>query len=126
MVILTHYAPTILYVGVIFVLGTADSSSPVTPQINDKLAHLAAFALMWWLMARTLSAAQVKAPWLLGAVIATGLGVALEAVQMVVPHRSAELGDLAADLAGVLAALTLAWVVRSLRNGADAENRDVG
>lgn len=73
--------------------------------------HMLAFALVSVLFA----AAMPRRPWL-GLLIAILLGAGIEGAQMFVPGRSAGLGDLAANLAGVLLGgavyVLIAWHLR--------------
>jgi len=90
----------ILILGVVLVLALMPMRK-VMPAVefSDKIAHFVLFAgLMVWF------AAQVRPKfyvWVLVALL--GYGVGMETLQSFRPHRSAELADLVADAAGLLA-----------------------
>jgi len=81
----------------------AGTSLPRVP-INDKLGHFASYAVL-----ALLGTPLVRSPggrallWL----SIVGLGGALEALQTLVPGRTAEGGDLAADALGAVAGVTV-------------------
>ena len=64
--------------------------------------HVVGYAILSALLARWL------APWPAG-LLAWGYGAAVEAVQWVLPTRNAEVGDLAANAAGVAVGLIATW-----------------
>lgn len=94
-----------LAIGVILVLSLAPLPQiPGAPQQSDKVEHFLAYVLLMLWYGQ------------LGADVRTNLGVALglsafgggvEILQSLTPHRSAEWGDLWADLAGIGAGLAL-------------------
>lgn len=83
----------------------------------DKVLHSAGFFVAFLLLHvsargwQTSGAARVVATFVVGA----GLGIVVEIVQGMVPHRSVELADVAADLFGL--SLGAAFVLRSKRLG---------
>lgn len=101
---------TILY----FVMLTYLSLTPGPPKLVDRtmsvflgadhLAHLAAF----WLLAGLMWASRWPIHWQRLLVAMLAYATAVELLQLLFPPRAAEAWDLAANLAGVLAA-TLCW-----------------
>ena len=105
----------------VFVLGSLPAGTG-PPRVNDKVAHFVVFAFVavsaWPAsgivlqgVARRTSADRVKPSLflmlLLSAGYATGIGALLEVLQSTLPHRTAEWGDLLAD---VLGAIFGAWI----------------
>lgn len=87
-------------------LGTAlaltDGSNAITDGVNDKLLHAACFAALAFLLDYSIPGpAAAFWRWQLPALLV--YGILIEAVQGFLPHRSADLLDVAADLAGLLA-----------------------
>lgn len=110
--------PALAWAALVF-LGGALPSPPSPPDLGfpvDKLQHAVAFGVLTFLADRALryelpTVPLRLLPWL-GALASIALGGALELFQLVVPERSAELMDLAADAAGALFA---ALVMRRIR-----------
>lgn len=102
--------------GVIFWLSSGALPALGGVEIPDKVAHFGAYAalgaLLWWaaagLAARTAAAVAVALGGLYGA--------ADEVHQRFVPGRSADIRDWAADLAGVAAAVAIAWALSRRRS----------
>lgn len=67
----------------------------------DKMVHVALFAVLGLLLARSLRRLEVARPILVAGIAAIALGGLIELVQPLVA-RSCELGDLLADAAGAL------------------------
>ncbi len=76
--------------------------SPVGVAHGDKLQHLVAFAALGLVARLALQRAPVAGLAMLG------FGIFIEAVQHFIPTRSASLGDVVADAAGVVLGLLLA------------------
>jgi VanZ family protein len=105
-----HVAPAVLYVGAVFYLG----SSPVDPlhgvdfELKDKVLHVIAFAGMQLTQARAL--AFIWPEWsrrrvaTSAAILTSLLGALLEVWQAALPHRSADVFDLVADVTGAVLA----------------------
>ncbi|MEH0020236.1 MAG: VanZ family protein [Desulfobacter sp.] len=81
--------------------------SLATPSLfphQDKLLHLAAYALLAFLTARALACERPGMPrktiWVLAALFAAGYGLSDEIHQAFVPGRCAEIADFAADALG--------------------------
>lgn len=95
------------------------SRSPLG-DVSDKLTHLLGYAAMTAGTATFCHRARVT---LMLAGFAIAVGAGLELLQMLLPWRSAERADLAADAAGVAVGAAVAWawlaaVVRPLRRAA--------
>jgi len=114
----THVVPAILLVVAVFVLGLmpGDPAPDLSFHYRDKVGHFVVFGLVQFSHLRAglfLFPQQVSSRVLWGAVgTSSFVGLALEVVQSMVPHRSAEFADLLAD---VLGALFAALLVRRFR-----------
>jgi VanZ family protein len=110
-----NVAPALLYVGVVFYLGslTIDPLQGVTFELKDKVAHFIAFGGMQLTQARALSfiwpewSRKRVAIW--AAIFTSLVGALLEVWQSALPQRSADPWDLLADVLGATAAAFL-WV----------------
>jgi len=104
------WLPVLLYAGAIFINSSGPSAVTLPPFPHaDKLAHLAAYALMGWLVLRALVITLNQPPtsrlFLAAALIAALYGASDELHQGLVPARDSSLADLAADgLGSVLGA----------------------
>jgi len=112
------WGPPLAYTAIIFLLSFIPVGSP--PRIwsaQDKAAHFLEFALLSALLFRALRPGGGLLRTLLIAFLAsTGMGVLVELVQALIPSRSAEFLDVAADAAGALAgALAAVAVFRGQR-----------
>lgn len=83
----------------------------------DKLAHLSAYAVLGFLLARTLFPDGIRFRIQIAAVtaLATLYGVSDEFHQSFVPGRESSIGDLAADAGGALLAACLLYWLRTRR-----------
>jgi VanZ family protein len=122
---LFYVVPAALYVGYIFVMGTAkDPEAPLN--VSDKTAHFAAFGFMVPLLMRALRYFVPAAPrarvLLVSAALSSLAGALLELWQSFLPYRTAELLDWVADTAGASLALALVALVWRL-NPRGAESR---
>jgi VanZ family protein len=86
----------------------------LTKTLGDKVLHGFAFFVGCFLWARTL---QVNSRWprittvIVGALISVAIGFAVEAFQIYIPSRQADMWDILADCLGVLPALTYLTLV---------------
>jgi VanZ family protein len=109
--------PSAAYLVLAFVLGSLHTPPPGVGalEFGDKIAHAAGFALMQWTHARSLCFLSPRLGPLqseLGAALtATAAGALLEAWQYLLPHRTADLADLAADALGAALAAAVALLV---------------
>jgi len=102
-----NVVPAFAYAGLVFWGGTVDLP-PMPEQAAeigwDKIGHVVAFGLMQWVWWRAIhhefKALSVRAQSLLAASVASVLGGVLELYQGALPHRSADLLDLVADVLG--------------------------
>lgn len=103
---LARWAPPLAWAALLFVLShQAGDSLPPLFEGADKLAHVALYAPLGFLLGRA-----VGVGWL-AVLLATAYGVSDEWHQVFVPGRSASLGDVVADAVG--AALgAAAWSIR--------------
>lgn len=112
-------APAAAYYAGIFLL-SAQSRLPsvVSFRFSDKLIHALTFAgfgvLLVWGFGRLLTGRPRAAAW--AAILAGAAGAGLDELhQMFVPLRNADVGDAAADVIGVLAAVGAAALLRRRR-----------
>ena len=99
----------------------AVSITPEGPDLSagnlDKLAHLCEYLLFAWLLVQAIRATGGQDPeyrfwaWM----YATSYGLLIELIQMMVPWRSAEWGDVAANAIGAACG---AWIIRGTRTDA--------
>jgi VanZ family protein len=105
-------APALLYVIIVFVLGSARELPQPHVANWDKFEHAAGFALMQVVLARALAGRSTLGSGkrlVLAAVLASALGALLEVYQMALPWRSADVRDWMADTIGVVIAAAFSW-----------------
>ncbi len=95
--------------GVLAMALTPDAkSSWLMKTLGDKILHGFAFGVGCLLWAQALRTnpklPRITTAWI-GAIIAVGVGITVEALQKYVPSRTSDLRDIIADVAGVLPAL---------------------
>lgn len=105
---LSLWAPVAACMALIF--WVSSMSSPPSPgQVSDKLLHFAAYGGLATLCLRATSGGRLAGitprAALLAWLLATGYGATDELHQRFVPHRSADVADLAADALGAAAAV---------------------
>ncbi len=119
-----YWVPTVLWMGVIFFLSTLpESATPGRGILPDKVCHageyfilafLILFALQRTTQARFSASFWITLAW--GAVY----GLSDEIHQLYVPTRQFEVGDLIADVCGVMVLFFILWVLqRSGERGAE-------
>lgn len=113
--------PAAAYYAGIFIL-SAQSRLPsvVSFRFSDKIVHALTFAgfgaLLAWGLGRLLTGRPKAAAW--AAILVGAAGAGLDEIhQIFVPLRNADIGDVAADILGVLAAVGAAALLRR-RSGA--------
>ncbi len=89
--------------------GDSQAKRVMDAYFNDKLGHAAAYFLLAFLPAIH----EAKPVATVQAVVTLGVGFALEAAQRLFTCRAFDAGDVAANTAGVLAALALAARLRA-------------
>lgn len=101
---LRYILPVAGYMAVVLAFSIAPSGDdPPGPWWEDKLEHLAAYAVMGVLLARLVKG-YGKNRWVLAAtLLATLFGLSMEAAQAFTSSREAGLGDAAANAVGALA-----------------------
>ncbi|MFB6252585.1 MAG: VanZ family protein [Halobellus sp.] len=82
--------------------------------------HFGAYAVLAWLTARAAGSDDARTA-LFALVVASGVGLAIEAMQATIPARTASVGDAVVNAAG--AGLGVAWrrVTSALRRGSDRD-----
>lgn len=114
---------TVCYWGAMFVGTHMPATGVDLPRVNDKLMHLTAFAGLALLLAWAIPTHRAKPlahlKWT--ALIALVYGVLDECSQALVPGRSPDIRDYAADVAGIVIGLAIYTALRfcfaSLRSG---------
>jgi VanZ family protein len=109
------------YMGVLFFL-SAQSTLPELPgHPSDKLEHLAAYAVLGFLVVWALSSGRWRSVTLrtvvIAVVISSAYGYSDECHQLFVPNRSYDLWDWAADTTGAALAAVLVWAWSILFRG---------
>ncbi len=108
---LSSFVPSLLLTGTIFFLGlSADGPDVALPVAwADKVKHALAFWVLGYSYLRTAKTVlprwEVSRRRRLAAMVAVSVGAVLELLQALLPYRTAEWGDLLADILGVGAAL---------------------
>jgi len=100
-----RWGPALAWAALILFLGTrpaADLPLPAIPGF-DKLAHAAVYGVLGFLVVRAVEAASPWRALAWGAAIGLSWGFMDEWAQTATPSRTAELGDLLADVAGAAA-----------------------
>jgi VanZ family protein len=117
---LYYWLPALLYAGLIFALSSI--RSPYLPHYPfhefDKVVHFTEYAILalLWFRAMALGSGLDRKLTLLLALLVTGfLGAMDEWYQSFIPTRDSNVFDLAADLIGGLAALTLILLWMNIR-----------
>lgn len=121
---LPYWVPTVLWMGVIFFMSTLpESATPGRGIVSDKVCHGAEYFILAFLilfaLQRTTRARFFTAFWItLGWVALYGLSDEIH--QLYVPTRQFAVGDLLADVGGVVLLFLILWVLqRSGRRGAE-------
>jgi VanZ family protein len=115
----------VVYAFAIFALGVADFGPlPVPSRLPiDKLQHFLAFGAFVWVLELALLELGPQRRRVYSVLVSAVCGSLLELVQSALPHRSAELLDLVADILGALFAAALsalaAWLAGQRRNAAE-------
>lgn len=121
---LVHDAPALVYVVIVFVLGSARQLPQPHVANWDKVEHLGGFGAMQWAIAWAFAgrpAMPLVRRLVLAAFASSALGALLEVYQLALPWRSADVRDWVADSIGaVLAAMAAWWFLR--RRGSAGEN----
>jgi VanZ family protein len=100
-------ALSLVYLLSIFVFGVIELG-PMPPGLpSDKLEHLLAFGGFVWVVELALLELGAARRRFVGVLVSCSSGLALELVQSALPHRSAEVMDFVADVAGALLAAAL-------------------
>lgn len=110
---LRAWLPALLWTALIFALNSRPSLPVALHSGSDKLAHFGAYAVLGLFLAYGQARSAVPLGW----IIAVGLviGALDETYQGFVPGRARELGDWAADAAGIIAGVLLYHRFRQAR-----------
>jgi VanZ family protein len=119
-----YWVPAVLWMGVIFFLSTLpESATPGRGIISDKVCHGAEYFILAFLilfaLQRTTRASFFTAFWItLGWVALYGLSDEIH--QLYVPSRQFAVGDLLADVGGVVLLFLILWALqKTSRRGAE-------
>ena len=111
-----YWVPTALWMGVIFFLSTLpEAATPGRAILSDKIQHAAEYFILAFLilfaLQRTTRSSFFTSFWI---TLAWGVvyGLSDEIHQLYVPTRQFEVGDLAADVCGVVVLFFILWVLQ--------------
>jgi len=106
------FSASVLYTLILVFASIMPNLPPVGAMGSDKAAHLIAYGLHAALLFFTFfcAARSAERAAMLAVIGSLTLGFVTEVLQLLVPYRSFELLDLAADGAGVLLAVAVCWV----------------
>ena len=119
-----YWVPTVLWMGVIFFLSALpESATPGRGILPDKVCHAGEYFILAFLilfaLQRTTQARFSASFWITLAWVAV-YGLSDEIHQLYVPTRQFEVGDLIADVCGVMVLFFILWVLqRSGERGAE-------
>jgi VanZ family protein len=117
-VFVRYWLPVLAYVALIFVVSAQPRlQPPMKFQNSDKLAHVAEYGVLGFLLGRALHTVPATAAPLaaggLAVVVGTGVAVSDELFQSLVPGRDSSLLDIVADVLGLaLSQLVYLWARR--------------
>src|SRR3989304_5801076 len=89
----------------VILLFSVTAPLPGTGIIPDKVVHVAAYALLAFLLRRGLLASPVAAPAVVAVLAAVAYGALVEGIQSILPWRRAEWWDLGANALGAVMAV---------------------
>ncbi len=89
----------------VILLFSVTASLPGSGVIPDKVVHVAAYAVLAFLLRRGLLASSVAAPAVVAVLAAVAYGVLVEGIQSLLPWRRAEWWDLGANALGAVLAV---------------------
>ena len=119
-----YWAPTVLWMGVIFFLSTLpEAATPGRDILPDKVCHAGEYFILAFLilfaLQRTTRVRFSTSFWIALVWVAV-YGLSDEIHQLYVPTRQFDIGDIAADICGVVVLFLLLWVLqRSGERGAE-------
>lgn len=106
------WGPAVLWAAALFFLSSlSDLGGPVWVQVNDKVVHMGAYAVLGATLAwgRRRSGARIGHGWMVS--VGALYGVTDEIHQMFVPGRSGDPADLAADVVGLVLGYGTTWAI---------------
>ena len=113
---LPYWVPTVLWMGVIFFLSTLpESATPGRDILPDKVCHAGEYFILAFLILFALQrTTQFRFSTSFWITLAWGTiyGLSDEIHQLYVPTRQFDVGDLAADMCGVVALFLILWVLQ--------------
>jgi len=89
----------------VILLFSVTAPLPGTGIIPDKVVHVAAYAVLAFLLRRGLLASPVAAPAVVAVLAAVAYGALVEGIQSILPWRRAEWWDLGANALGAVMAV---------------------
>jgi VanZ family protein len=114
--LVSAWAPVVIYMAAIFFV-SAQPDPPVPDGVSDKRLHAVAYSGLALLVYRAVASRAVTHVAILSALaIAAAYAVGDEVHQMFVPGRTADIYDVAADVAGASVALLGCWAWSIIRN----------
>jgi len=118
------WGPVILYAVIIFGLSSASDLPPLPPRITDKMAHIALYSGLGFLLARALAGGFGRSvpPWVPPLVVLLALlyGVSDEIHQLFVPRRTFDYFDMVADAVGAGLGAGALWLWGIISRPGDA------
>ena len=111
-----YWVPTVLWMGVIFFLSSlTESATPGRDILPDKVCHAGEYFILAFLilfaLQRTTQVSFLTSFWI-ALSCGTAYGLSDEIHQLYVPTRHCDIGDLVADICGVLALFLTLWALR--------------
>jgi VanZ family protein len=114
-----RWGPALAFMAVIFTASAIPNLGPLPANTSDKVAHFAAYCVLGILVVRALARARwvgyTHRAGLKAWVWTTLYGMSDEVHQMLVPGRTASVGDILADAAGAAMGVALAVAVARVR-----------
>jgi VanZ family protein len=119
-----YWVPTLLWLGIIFFLSSLpESATPGRYIFPDKVLHAAEYFILAFLMLfalQRITALKFSTCFWIVLAVGTVYGLSDELHQLYVPTRHCDLGDLLADVCGILVLFGTLWAMqKSGKRGAE-------